>query len=684
MNVFRVVISATLLLTSKGVLVQGPSHPLVAQLGGSLTLPCYVETPLALDELEVEWKRTDEQILVHLFQNGEVRPEAQYQSYRGRVHFVSDQISKGNFSIVLENITVADTGIYECVVYSHQDVGEISAQIQRVERVVVTGDHNVVFAYVGEEVVLNCMVDSHISPYHFEEVSWKKIYKMSDTVLVLLFQNGTPFPESSDIHYRERVEFFTEEIPKGNFSIKLKNVQTSDKGEYKCEVHTKYSVTSATVRIGRLGMSTLHVIILMLCFSSLLLTFVLSFPVTIYISRKDTSARSMYIHYLQVFCPNICLSIAFCLWGVIEGSLVEVVMCATINLTRIFLLLLMAPYFNWNTVISVDFPGYIQRMIEFTSIPFAYFFIATAFCSVVLHDLWNSSQWIEVVLMSVGVILVSSIPAFLQTLSNVCFIQFFKVHFSLLFIIGSSGHVLMQLSNIFQMRLLFYRSSSVDESMITATYVFAGISFAISFIVLPIPAIRQYTCAKLHKKQLYKLIWRCYLIWVNVMVGTLVLHSAFIIYYLIKILENNKDRFGWVFVAVLQHILTAVAPERFTITFLGKMSTVLFMYGAAGLPVVNSVSLATELILQVYKGERTMHDLRVVVLPFESIMSGKVRGKDVVEELNVLRDAVADCTPQRESAGEADRLRENTLTETRRRRPETLPFLRQHELDTRV
>lgn len=110
---------------------------------------------------------------------------------------------------------------------------------------------------------------------------------------------------------------------------------------------------------------------------------------------------------------------------------------------------------------------------------------------------------------------------------------------------------------------------------------------------------------------------------------------------------------------------------------------------------VNSVSLATELILQVYKGERTMHDLRVVVLPFESIMSGvwlilqiytywKVRGKDVVEELNVLRDAVADCTPQRESAGEADRLRENTLTETRRRRPETLPFLRQHELDTRV
>jgi len=71
------------------------------------------------------------------------------------------------------------------------------------------------------------------------------------------------------------------------------------------------------------------------------------------------------------------------------------------------------------------------------------------------------------------------------------------------------------------------------------------------------------------------------------------------------------------------------------------------MYGVAGLPVVNSVSLATELILQVCKcqhptififlngsvgestkffcldkGERTVDDLRVIVLPFESIMSG--------------------------------------------------------------
>uniref|UniRef100_A0A673JFN6 Ig-like domain-containing protein n=1 Tax=Sinocyclocheilus rhinocerous TaxID=307959 RepID=A0A673JFN6_9TELE len=114
------------------LLVQGPAQPLVAQLGGSIILPCSVETPLPMEELEVEWKTTDEEALVHLFQNGEYRPEAQHQSYRDRALFFSEQIFKGNFSILLENITVADTGIYRCVVFSYQNVGEISVTIQDV------------------------------------------------------------------------------------------------------------------------------------------------------------------------------------------------------------------------------------------------------------------------------------------------------------------------------------------------------------------------------------------------------------------------------------------------------------------------------------------------------------------------------------------------------------------------
>ncbi len=65
------------------------------------------------------------------------------------------------------------------------------------ERVVVTGEDQIVFARVGEDVVLNCMVDSHIPPQRFDEVSWKKVDKSPDIIPVLLFQNGTIFSGSS-------------------------------------------------------------------------------------------------------------------------------------------------------------------------------------------------------------------------------------------------------------------------------------------------------------------------------------------------------------------------------------------------------------------------------------------------------------------------------------------------------
>ncbi|KAL1263223.1 hypothetical protein QQF64_005962 [Cirrhinus molitorella] len=252
----------------------------------------------------------------------------------------------------------------------------------------------------------------------------------------------------------------------------------------------------------------------------------------------------------------------------------------------------------------------------------------------------------------------------------------------------SLGHVLMQSSNFLQMRLLFFKSSAVDESMITMTYALGGISAAISIIVLPIPAIRQYLCSKLGKNQLRALIGRCYLVWVNVMVITLIGHTAFILYYVDTILENTKDRFGWIFVTFLLHVLTAIAPTRFPRAVPDVIYTTLYMYGVAGLPVVNSVSLATELLLQVYMGERTVDDQRGIVLPFESIMSAvwlilqihaywAVGGRDVLKELYELRDFAAQCTPQksRNNSVCSTIQQGDILSENQRCQPEAVPIL---------
>ena len=90
------------------------------------------------------------------------------------------------------------------------------------EYLVVTGA-GVVSASMGEAVVLNCSVDSHIPPEELIEVSWRRT---DQGMLVLLYQHGEVLPDSSHERYRGRAEFFTTEIPKGNFSLRLKNLRT--------------------------------------------------------------------------------------------------------------------------------------------------------------------------------------------------------------------------------------------------------------------------------------------------------------------------------------------------------------------------------------------------------------------------------------------------------------------------
>ncbi|KAL0153618.1 hypothetical protein M9458_051098, partial [Cirrhinus mrigala] len=181
-----------------------------------------------MDGLEVEWRRTDSGTLVHLYQDGESRPESQQQDYHDRAHFFTDQIQHGNFTLRLDNLRAEDEGQYTCRVYSQQDSGETVVQI----KVVNVGD---VCWYQDQDITLNCSVDSHITPEHIEEVSWRKTDEDKD-VLVLLYQNNETFSDSSDERYRDRVEFFTAEIPKGNFSLRLKSVRTEDKGVYMCQV----------------------------------------------------------------------------------------------------------------------------------------------------------------------------------------------------------------------------------------------------------------------------------------------------------------------------------------------------------------------------------------------------------------------------------------------------------------
>ncbi|KAK3560089.1 hypothetical protein QTP86_033836, partial [Hemibagrus guttatus] len=147
-------------------------------------------------------------------------------------------------------------------VYSKLDSGETLVEIKEIEHLIVSGAH-VISAYAGEDITLICSVDSHLPPENIEEVSWKK---MDEDILVLLYQIGRILTESTGERYMDRVEFFNaEERNKGNFSLRLKNVQTEDKGLYMCLVFSGALSANTTVEVLQLGIFFLHIAIFILC-----------------------------------------------------------------------------------------------------------------------------------------------------------------------------------------------------------------------------------------------------------------------------------------------------------------------------------------------------------------------------------------------------------------------------------
>uniref|UniRef100_A0AAY4DG75 Ig-like domain-containing protein n=1 Tax=Denticeps clupeoides TaxID=299321 RepID=A0AAY4DG75_9TELE len=225
-------------LLSASLHVKGPSGPLQVQLGDSVLLPCSVRTPVPLEELEVEWRRSDSETLVLLFQDGEERGEE--PEFRNRAHFFTEEISRGNFSLFLTDA---------------------------------------VSARVGDDVTLGCSVDSHVPPERMEKVVWKR---PDQDVIVLLYKGGEVLHDSSHERYRGRAEFFPAEIHKGNFSLRLKEVRTEDEGDFMCEVHTSLLSASTTVLLWYfLPTEMFHVSVpaVLLCLLALAVTVGLSFPV---------------------------------------------------------------------------------------------------------------------------------------------------------------------------------------------------------------------------------------------------------------------------------------------------------------------------------------------------------------------------------------------------------------------
>ncbi|KAI5108459.1 hypothetical protein C0J45_2053 [Silurus meridionalis] len=301
---------------SEHFVVTGADHAVFAHEGEDVILNCSVDSHVPASEIEeVTWKKTDgdEGILVLLYQNSEIFPDSSHESYRGRVDFFSSEISNGNFSLQLKEIKMEDKGEFTCEVHTSDMSANTTVILHGVEHFVVKGADHAVFAHEGEDVILNCSVDSHVPVSEIEEVTWKKTDGDQD-ILVLLYQDSEIFPDSSHESYKGRVDLFLSEITKGNFSLKLKEVKMEDKGEFTCEVHTSNMSARTTVVLHVVGFSALPVLILVFCLIALLLAVGFCGPVFNLLRKK--------------------------------GFLLEVITCLTVSIIRPIMLIKTSLYIN--------------------------------------------------------------------------------------------------------------------------------------------------------------------------------------------------------------------------------------------------------------------------------------------------------------------------------------------------
>ncbi|KAK1161835.1 hypothetical protein AOXY_G19491 [Acipenser oxyrinchus oxyrinchus] len=583
---------------AEGLTVSGPSEPLVARSGDDVILTCSADPPVPLEELHLEWMQANTSTLVHEFKEGEDRPEAQHKRYRNRTELFHEGLAKGNYSLKLNNVTSQDKGGYMCKVYSGSQSGEASAELREVERLFVTGTDIAVSAYAGEDVILNCTVDTH-TPLEELEVQWMKV---NPDIVVHLFADGEDRPESQHHRFQDRTELFHSELAKGNFSLKLKSVRTEDKGKFKCIVLTNTESAEAFAELKEMGFSSLHIGILVMAFTAIAVSVSTSIPALRFLLLKSESRRAWRCCLVNWCIPCIFMFVSFVLWGVIEGFMREGIMCAAVTLSRILLTLLMASS-------SLKMPVTLPDVIKSRAIFFIHFVILTVMFLRCSNDLLrNDSPKIMKIVYIAFAVFICGVELLFSVAKG-----YFQGRLNQIQRYGTSG-------TVFDFCLIATTAVFLLSYSLLGNFMGAE-RLGFDFLEVVGYAIGMFgmVVIKLLLPSLLILFPRKFLFYNITATFFFILHLVLVSLLLNLFGKHEKGSHGLICEVIFLYSLAAIAcfEQRDNIPVICNM--IVYMFGTTVLTVVNAVALITEMMLQADNGFRRVKDLRLIVLPFECL-----------------------------------------------------------------
>ncbi|XP_063325915.1 programmed cell death 1 ligand 1-like isoform X2 [Pelmatolapia mariae] len=158
-------VTASLCSTLMFVLfVSADQKIITAESGQDVTLTCRAPNN---NFIVVEWNRADlGDKHVFLYRDGHFVPEGQHPSFKNRVDLQDRQMKDGDMSLILKDVTINDTGTYECRV-AQKETNQERPRLKLINSTYLHVDPpemKNIPAESGQDITLTCRAVKNMSP----------------------------------------------------------------------------------------------------------------------------------------------------------------------------------------------------------------------------------------------------------------------------------------------------------------------------------------------------------------------------------------------------------------------------------------------------------------------------------------------------------------------------------------